>query len=144
MTASSPEMTGMEDIMKRLGTVESALSEIKVQVAGIASMIASVMPHLATKSDISELRAELKADIGELRAELKADIGGLRAELKGEIGGLRAELKSDIGGLRAELNSDIGGLRAEVHGREASLLRWLIGTLIASVALACTIAKLVR
>lgn len=98
--ASSPEMACMEDIQKRLGAVESAVSEIKAQVAGIASTIASVMPHLATKADVNELKAELKADISELRAE--------------------------------------------VHARESSLLKWLIGTLIASVALACTIAKLVR
>lgn len=90
----------MEDILKRLGAVESAVSEIKAQLASIASIISSVMPHLATKADVNELKAELKADISELRAE--------------------------------------------VHAREASLLRWLIGTLIASVALACTIAKVVR
>lgn len=79
----------MEDILKRLGAVESAVSDIKAQVAGIASIIASAMPHLATKADIN-------------------------------------------------------ALRSAVHAREASLLKWLIGTLIASVALACTIAKFVR
>jgi hypothetical protein len=86
----------MEDILKRLGAVESATSDIRAQVAGIASIIASVMPRLATKADVNALKA------------------------------------------------DINALRSEVHARESSLLKWLIGTLIASVALACTIAKLVR
>lgn len=86
----------MEDIFKRLGAVELAISEIKAQVAGMASVIASVMPHLATKADVNALKA------------------------------------------------DINALRAEVHAREASLLKWLLGTLIASMALACTIAKFVR
>ena len=41
---------------------------------------------LATKNDISELRAELKGDIAELRTELKGDIAELRAET---IGGMK-------------------------------------------------------
>ena len=82
----------MEDILRRLGAVELAVSDIKAQVASIAS----VLPHLATKADVNALRAE------------------------------------------------ISGVRSEVHARESSLLKWLIATLIASVALACTIAKLIR
>ena len=85
----------MEDILQRLGAVESSVSDIKAQVASIASVIASVMPHLATKADVNALKA------------------------------------------------DIGALRSEVHAREFSLLKWLIGTLIAGLALACTITKLI-
>lgn len=81
----------MEDIMRRLGVVESSVTDMRAQVASIASVI----PHLATKADVSAIKA------------------------------------------------DINGLRAEVHARESSLLKWLIGTLIASVALACTITKLI-
>ncbi len=41
----------------------------------------AVSEGVATKGDISELRAELKGDIAELRAELKGDIGAVKAEL---------------------------------------------------------------
>jgi hypothetical protein len=68
--------------------VESAVVDIKAQVARLTSLITSVIPHLATKADINQLRSEF-------------------------------------------------------YSREALQLKWLIGTLIASVALACTIAKLV-
>lgn len=81
--------TSVTDIKVRLGAVEATVADIRAQLAGIASVIASAMPHLATKADIN-------------------------------------------------------ALRAEVHARESSHLKWLIGTLIASIALACTIAKLVR
>ena len=47
----------MEDVLKRLGAVESAVSEIKAQVASIASVIGSVMRHLATKADVNALKA---------------------------------------------------------------------------------------
>lgn len=48
--------------------------------------------NLATKADLSELRAELKDEIASLRTELKGDNAALRIELKGEIATLRAEL----------------------------------------------------
>lgn len=73
--------------------------EIKAHLASIASAFASVLPHLATKADLNDVKVELKAEIR--------------------------------------------SVTAEVHAREASLPKWLIGTLIASVALAFTIAKLV-
>jgi hypothetical protein len=39
---------GMDDILKRLGAVESTVSEIRSQISGIAA----ILPHLATKADI--------------------------------------------------------------------------------------------
>ncbi len=75
------------------------------------------------RSEIGELRSEMKADIGELRseigelrAEMKADIAGLRAEMKADIAELRAEMKADIAELRAETKADIAELRAETKG----------------------------
>jgi putative component of toxin-antitoxin plasmid stabilization module len=99
----------------------------------------SVWEDVATKTDlelhdallklqINEVHNDLKTEIADLRAELKGDIanlnGGLsslRAELKGDIanlnGGLsslRAELKGDIADLRAELKGDIADVRLEI------------------------------
>jgi hypothetical protein len=46
---------GMDDILRRLGTVESAVFEVREQVNGIAATI----PHLATRADLSEIREEV-------------------------------------------------------------------------------------
>jgi hypothetical protein len=51
----------MDDVLKRLGAVESSVSELRVQVSGVAATI----PYLATSAD-------LKAGIGSLRAEISA------------------------------------------------------------------------
>jgi hypothetical protein len=84
------------------------------------------------RTEIRELRTELKSDIAEFRTELKGDIAEFRTELKGDIAELRAELKGDIAELRAELKGDIGGLRGELHtglaGQKAELLKWMFGT----------------
>jgi ribosomal protein L29 len=72
---------------------------------------------VATKTDITELKGELKADITELRGELKADIAELRGELKADIAELRGEFKADI----AELRGEIATVRAEVAQVETRL-----------------------
>jgi len=41
----------MDDVLKRLGAVESTVSEIRTQV----SAIAAILPHLATKADVNAI-----------------------------------------------------------------------------------------
>lgn len=51
--------------------------------------------NVATKSDIAELRSELKGDITDLRSELKGDIAWLREDnldIRGELRGIRNEI----------------------------------------------------
>lgn len=60
----------------------------------------------ATKADIGEVRVEvagLRSDMAELRAELKGEIAELRAELKGEVAELRTETRTDSAALKAEM-----------------------------------------
>jgi hypothetical protein len=47
----------VEDILKRLGSVETHVSELRSQVSAISATI----PHLATKADVGELKAEMAA-----------------------------------------------------------------------------------
>ena len=68
----------------------------------------TILPTLATKADLAELKAEFKAELADLRAEFKAELAGLRAEYK----------------------SDFGDFRADIHDVIISTHRWLIGTII--------------
>jgi hypothetical protein len=45
----------VEDILKRLGVLESAVSDIREKVSGITATIA----HLATKKDVSDLETTI-------------------------------------------------------------------------------------
>ena len=74
----------MEDILKRLGNVETGVSELRSQV----SAILAIMPHLATKADVADVRVDLAA--------------------------------------------------------ETAIIKWIIATVLASAALAFTIAKFVH
>ena len=52
----------VEDILKRLGNVESHVAELRSQVSAIGAII----PHLATKADVADVRAavgQVKVDV---------------------------------------------------------------------------------
>jgi len=96
----------MEDLLKRIGALESGVSDIRAQV----SAVSAVLPHLATKADLTR-------EIGALRGEV--------GEVRGEVGAVRGE---------------VGTLRGEMHSMESALIKWIVGTAIASVAAASGIA----
>jgi hypothetical protein len=64
----------VEDILKRLGIVETDVSEVRTQVGAILAVIphlatkaaVAAIPHLATRADVADVRAAIgavKADV---------------------------------------------------------------------------------
>ena len=135
----------MDDVLKRLGLVESSVSEIRTQVTGIAA----VLPHLATKSDLTEqvglLRTDLTEQVGLLRTDLTEQVGLLRTDLTGQVGLLRTDLTGQVGLLRTDLTGQVGSLRADLTEKigllENRIVKWTIGIIIAVSGLAFTIGK---
>jgi hypothetical protein len=82
----------VEDILKRLGNVETHVSELRAQVSAILGII----PHLATKADVADVRAA------------------------------------------------VGQVKADVAAVETAIIKWIVATVLASAALAFTIAKFVH
>jgi hypothetical protein len=74
----------MDDVLQRLGAVESSLSALRVEVSSITATIA----HLATKEELKEIEAGLGAQMNGIAAVIphlatKADLTLLRAEISG-------------------------------------------------------------
>lgn len=82
----------MDDILKRLGGVETHVSDLRWQVSAISANI----PHLATKADIADVRTA------------------------------------------------VGQVKTDVATVETAIIKWIVGTVLASAALAFTIAKFVH
>ncbi len=92
---------GREDALAVARSMEASLTHIEARSREIAAQrkleVKEELKHelrdeLATKEDITHVRAELKEDIANVRTELKEDIANLRAELKEDIANLRTEL----------------------------------------------------
>ena len=103
--------------------------ELKADIAKLDVKIGEV------RTEIGDLRTELKTEIGDLRTELKTEIAGLRSELKTEIAGLRSELKTEIAGLRSELKTEIATVRTDLAKQHTRMIVWVVGA-IAAVATA--------
>lgn len=70
----------------------------------------AILPTLATKTDLAELRLVTKADIADLRFETKADIANVRVEV-------------------ADVRTQIADPRAEMYRLHAALVKWMMGML---------------
>ena len=73
----------------------------------------------ATKSDINQLRTEIKGDITKLRTEVKDDINGLRTEVKEDIGNLKSEMID----IKVEILGELKNMREEFSTHQFSHMR---------------------
>ena len=90
--------------------------------------------ELATRSDVRDVRDELKGDIQNVRTEIR----DVRDELKTEIQDVRTEIQD----VRNELKTEIQDVRNEVlrlenrmEANKHEVLKWVIGTMVAQTAL---------
>jgi hypothetical protein len=124
------------------------------EVLARVQAIETVLPTLATRAQLEQLRGEMKEGFGVARAELKQDIGALRSEMKEDIGALRSEMKEDIGALRSEMKEGFGAVRAELQktsgdrhlesqGMIFSVMKWSIGFTLSCAMLVATLVATV-
>jgi hypothetical protein len=86
--------------------------------------------HLATKTELFDVKDQLRKEIHEFRDELKNEIHELRSELKGDIHDLRSELKGDINRLE---------VRVEAGFKDQ--LKWIILLMLGFSSLIITVVK---
>ena len=116
---------------------------------------------VATKTDLSEVKAELKGDIADLKAELKGDIADLRTELKGDIADFRTELHelegrvnlhfvqidgklADINVRFAEINARFAEQNSKFDAAKLEMLRWMIGTQLTMAGIIIGVLKFMK
>jgi hypothetical protein len=98
----------MDDVLGRLGVVESLLADTREVVSAIKAALA----HLATKAEVNELKADVSA--------IKATLPHLATK------------------------ADLNGVKSDINALETRVIRWIVGTMLASVSAAFTIAKFVN
>ena len=71
-----------------------------------------------------------------MRSEWKSDIQtmlGVEAEMS-------RSRKTDIQAMRSEWKTDLGEMKADLHAREARLIKWIAGLVVAAAAAAAAVA----
>ena len=81
---------------------------------------------------------ELRAEIANLDTRLSKQI----AEQRTEIAELRTEQRTQTAELRTEQRTQTAELRTEIANLETRLVRWMVGTVIATATLTVAIVRL--
>ena len=75
-------------------------------------------------------------------AELRAEIANLDTRLSKQIAELHAEMQTQVAELRTEQRTQAAELRTEIASLETRLVRWMVGTVIATATLTVAIVRL--
>jgi hypothetical protein len=120
-----------EDVLRRLGVVETAVSETKLQVGAIAA----TLPTLATKDDLHAV----KDDVSDLRTEVRAIVAVIpHLATKGDL----KDVKMEVGAIAAVIPHL--ATKADLAELSEKLIKWLIATGIATTGLIAAAMKFVH
>lgn len=86
----------IDTLTLKTGLLEGGMPE--PQAAAIVKALADAdVGQLATKADLSDLRADLRSEIADVRADMRAEIADVRAEI--------AEMRTEIEALRGDFKA---------------------------------------
>jgi hypothetical protein len=115
----------VDDMTKRLGVLESSVAEIRVNVGTINT----TLPHLATQASLNDVKAALP------HLATQASLNAVTAVLPHVA-------------TQANLNAVEGSIMQRMSALEVSIIKWVVGTALSSVAtgagIAFAIAKFVK
>lgn len=80
--------------------------------AAAYALAEAISDQVATKQDISDVRAEIEA----LRVEMRTEFAAIRAEFRAEIDSLRAEVTAGFRDVEQRMTIRLGGMLVVVPG----------------------------
>ncbi|MCS6765329.1 MAG: CCDC90 family protein [Candidatus Protistobacter heckmanni] len=102
-----------ETVLPTLAT-KADLHEVRSEIHAVETRLETVLLTLATKVDLQEVRIEIQ----EVRTEIQ--------EVRIEIQEVRTEMQ--------EVRTEVQEVRTEIHGTKAWLIRWVVSTALALCA----------
>ena len=103
-----------------------------------AEVFANAMRKLAEQGD-HVTGDQFKAGLAEVRTEIAA----LDTRLSTQIADLRTEQRTGIAALDTRLSTQIAEVRTEISALETRLIRWMVGTVLATAALTFAILRFI-
>ena len=104
-----------------LERADVAPAQARAIVRAIEIEIAGARDLLATKFDLTNLRADIRADMGELKIGLRGEMEELRTELRSEMQDLRRDLCDKMQDLRVGVRGEIQQLGTQLRDEMAKL-----------------------
>ena len=123
------------DTYKAVTALKQAGFEEAQAEAVVNTMGEALGGNVATKADLTEVRAALEADMTAMKAALETDIAAVKAEIEQ----LRGETKADLATMRADMET----LRADMAEQFTALYKQLWIMAVGIVGLTVTLVKLI-
>ena len=115
------------------------------QARAIVAMVGSALGgHVATRTDVADMRAAMKADFADAQATVNADIADMRATMKTDFADAQATVNADIAEVRAQLKSEITNVRAEIATAVSTLTWRMVAVQTAMVAAFAGLLRLMQ
>ena len=121
--------TGLAELRTELAEHRA---EVRTEIANLDMRLSTQIAELG--GQIAEQRADVRTEIANLDMRLSTQI----AELGGQIAEQRADVRTEI----ANLDTRLAGVRTEVANLETRLIRWMVGTVLATATLTVAILRL--
>ena len=83
---------------------------------------------------------ELKTDVRRIESKFDAKFG----ELSKSLSEHRLETEKSFGALRLELRTEVGSLRSDMKAMHASLVKWMVATLLGTASVAIGVAAFLK
>jgi len=112
-------------------------SETKVPMPNERTVLEERVDHIQGK--VVELKEAVR-QVDQKVDNVQADVNRLRSE----VGDFKAKVANDFGDLKSHMATQFGELKAQIKGLEASMIKWMIGTVITATSLAVAVVKLVH
>ena len=116
------------DTHKAVTALKQAGFEEAQAEAVVNTMGEALGGNVATKADLTEVRAALETDVAAVKADLEQ---------------LRTETKADLAAVQAKLEADIAGVRTEMAEQFTALYKQLWMMAVGIVGLTVTLVKLI-
>ena len=116
------------DTHKAVTALKQAGFEETQAEAVVNTMGEALGGNVATKADLTEVRAALEADVAAVKADLEQ---------------LRTETKADLAAVQAKLEADIAGVKTDMAEQFAALYKQLWVVAVGIVGLTVTLVKLI-
>ena len=123
------------DTYKAVTALKQAGFEEAQAEAVVNTMGEALGGNVATKADLTEVRAALEADMTAMKAALETDIAAVKADIEQ----LRGETKADLATMRADMET----LRADMAEQFTALYKQLWLMAVGIVGLTVTLVKLI-
>ncbi|MEO5373157.1 MAG: hypothetical protein H7840_02630 [Alphaproteobacteria bacterium] len=123
-----------------ISSISAILSRLEPRVAEMHGFITATMPHLVTRTELAEARADIRSEALALRSESKSDLAGLRSEIRDEITALRTELKEDLRAINERLLAIADSKPASRAGRPTPRGVWYLAAIVTAALLVASFA----